>query len=503
MSVVYTEDYKIKSSSEIIYFIFDTNILVLFYICVYLNQKYYQMSIIYRYFTFVLITMFFPTLTAAEKLVYKIDLKKEIGSTTWLYIQNGFAEANQLKSDFILIEMNTYGGEVLYADSIRTKILNSKIPIYVFINNNAASAGALIAIACDKIYMRKGASIGAATVVNEKAEKMPDKYQSYMRATMRSTAEAHGKDTLINGKDTVFQWKRNPLIAEAMVDDKTEIPGIIEAGKTLTFTADEALKNNFCEGIAESVEIVIEKFLKINNYKIVEFKPSVWLDIKGLLMSSIIQGLLIMLIVGGIYYELQTPGIGFPLIVALTAAVLYFAPLYMDGLAANWEILIFLIGLVLIALELFVIPGFGIAGILGIVLIITGLTLSMLNNLDFDFRLVKNEEISKALLTVIGGVSLGFILIVYLSNKIGTKGIFRNLALNNTLDNKSGYIGVSMEAASIVGKQGKSATVLRLSGKVNVEGKIYDAISEDGFIEKDTEIVVVRYETGQVYVVKV
>ncbi len=450
--------------------------------------------------TFIIIS---DTINAAEKLIYKIDIKKEIGSTTWLYIQRGFQEATDNKSDAILIHMNTYGGEVLYADSIRTKILNSKIPVYVFVDNNAASAGALIAIACNKIFMRQGSSMGAATVVNETGAKMPDKYQSYMRATMRATAESHGKDTIINGNDTTYHWKRDPMIAEAMVDDRTVIPGIIDSGKTLTFTAQEAVKYHYCEGIAENVEEVIEKQLKIEDYKLVTFKPTGWDNIKGFLMSSVIHGLLIMLIIGGIYFELQTPGIGFPLGVAITAALLYFAPLYIDGLAANWEILIFIIGLVLLALELFVIPGFGIAGISGIILIIAGLTLSLLNNVNFDFRPVETGATGKALLTVIGGISLAFVLVVYISSKIGTKGIFHKIALVKTLDNQSGYIGVSMEAKKLIGKEGVASTVLRLSGKVQIEGKTYDAVSEDGFIEKGTPVRIIRYETGQVYVVKI
>ena len=219
-------------------------------------------------------------------------------------------------------------------------------------------------------------------------------------------------------------------------------------------------------------------------------------------MSSVLQGLLIMLIVGGIYFELQTPGIGFPLGVAITAAVLYFAPLYIDGLAANWEILIFIIGLVLVALELFVIPGFGVAGISGIILVILGLTLSLLNNVVFNFESVETGAIGKAFVTVMAGITLSFVLIIYLSSKIGTKGIFRNVALVKTLDNQSGYIGVSMDAKELVGQQGVASTVLRLSGKVQVEGKIYDAVSEDGFIEKGTIVQIIRYETGQVYVVK-
>ena len=457
---------------------------------------------IYICLIFVVVTTGLNLVFGADQLIFKIDLKKDIGSTTWLYIQKGFAEASDIKADAILIHMNTYGGEVVYADSIRTRILNSEIPVYIFVDNNAASAGALIAIACDKIYMRPGGSIGAATVVNETGAQMPDKYQSYMRATMRATAEAHGKDTIINGSDTTFNWKRDPLIAEAMVDDRTVIPGIIDSGKTLTFTALEAIKYNYCEGMANNVEEVIEKQLKVKDYELVVFEPTAWDNIKGFLMSSVLQGLLIMLIVGGIYFELQTPGIGFPLGVAITAAVLYFAPLYIDGLAANWEILIFIIGLVLVALELFVIPGFGVAGISGIILVISGLTLSLLNNVVFNFESVETGAIGKAFITVTGGITLSFTLVIYLSSKIGTKGIFRNVALVKTLDNESGYVGVSMDAKELIGQQGVASTVLRLSGKVQVDGKTYDAVSEDGFIEKGTLVEIIRYETGQVYVVK-
>jgi membrane-bound serine protease (ClpP class) len=451
------------------------------------------------YLTVVTITMCQNLLAENVKKFYVVDLKKDIGSTTWLYVQKGFESAKTINADYIFINMNTYGGEVLYADSIRTQILNSKIPVYVFVDNNAASAGALIAISCDKIFMRKGASIGAATVVNQTGEKMPDKYQSYMRATMRSTAEAHGKDTLINGKDTIFKWKRDPLIAEAMVDERTVIPGVVDSGKILTFTSLEAVKNNYCEGIAESIPQIIE----IKNYEIEKFQPTSWDNIKGFLMSSVFQGILIMLIIGGIYFELQTPGIGFPLIVSITAAVLYFAPLYMDGLAANWEILLFLIGLVLVALELFVIPGFGIAGISGITLVITGLTLSLLNNIDFNFEPVKTGAVGKALLTVIGGTSLAFVLILYLSSKIGSKGLFRYMALTKTLNNDDGFVGVSMANTILIGKSGIASTVLRPSGKVNIDGAVYDAVSVDGFIEKGDNIKVLRYETGQVYVEKI
>lgn len=447
-----------------------------------------------------MITISQNIIAAQHKILYVIDLKKEIGATTWLYVQKGFAEAENNHSDAIILHMNTYGGEVVYADSIRTAIVNSDLPVYVFVDNNAASAGALIAIACDEIYMRKGASIGAATVVDQSGAKMPDKYQSYMRAIMRSTAESHGKYAQINGRDTVMAWKRDPKIAEAMVDERTVIPGVVDSGKVLTFTALEAEKYHYCEGIVESVDELAMKKAGSVKYTLLKFEPTMWDNLKGFLMSSVLQGILIMLIIGGIYFELQTPGIGFPLIVAISAAVLYFAPLYIDGLAASWEILLFIIGLILIALELFVIPGFGVAGVSGIFLVITGLTLSLLGNVDFDFQYVNKQAIERALLTVITGMVVGFGLVLYLSSRIGSGKYFGKLALKATLDNKEGFIGVDMSNNNIVGMRGISATVLRPSGKVRIENVFYDAVSLDGFIEKGVVVQVVRFETGQLYV---
>ncbi len=461
----------------------------------------------YIFYIFVTITMCFITenLNASNKktTVFVIELKKDIGGTAWVYCQKAFNQANEKNADVILMHMNTYGGEVVFADSIRTRILNSPIPVYVFIDNNAASAGALIAIACDKIFMRPGAAIGAATVVNTTGQQMPDKYQSYMRATMRTTAEAHGKDTIIQGNDTIFQWKRDPKIAEAMVDDKVSIPGIIEAGKTLTFTAEEALQHGYCDGIAESIDEIIKNHITEANFEIIVFQPSFWDKVKGFFSSSIVRSILIMLIIGGIYFELQTPGIGFPLAISILAAVLFFVPLYIDGLAANWEILIFLLGLVLLALEIFVIPGFGIAGISGILFSVAGLTLSLINNVNFNFDGVQAGTVGKSLLTVLVGITLGFVLILYLSNKIGSTGIFKKMALNTALENKEGYIGVSMDELQLVGKTGYASTVLRPSGKVNVEGKVYDAVSTEGFIEKGVQVRVLEYRTGQIYVEKI
>ncbi len=441
--------------------------------------------------------------TDSTKLIYKFNIKQEIAPSTWRQTKKAFAEADSLNANIILIHLNTYGGTVLDADSIRTKILNSLIPVWVFIDNNAASAGALISIAADSIFMRPGANIGAATVVNQTGEKAPDKYQSYFRSIMRSTAESHGADTLINGQDTVIRWFRDPLIAEAMVDEDVFIPGIIDTGKILTFTAREAVKNGFCEGIVENVEELLEK-ANISHYEIKEYKPTTIDLIIGFLTHPVVSGILIMAIIGGIYFEMQTPGIGFPLVIAILAAIGYFAPLYLEGLAENWEIVIFVIGLILIALEIFIVPGFGITGAAGITLTVVGLTLSLLNNVRFNFENVNGQTILVALLTVTLSIFFGFVLAIYLSQKLFTaqKGALQSLALHSEQITANGYVAVDTQQFAMVGKTGIAQTVLRPSGKVLVDNTIWDAKSEDGFIDKGATIKVIRHEASQLYVEK-
>jgi membrane-bound serine protease (ClpP class) len=382
------------------------------------------------------------------------------------------------------------------ADSMRTAILYNPIPVYVFIDNNAASAGALISIAAKKIYMRKGANIGAATVVNQMGEAMPDKYQSYMRAMIRSTAEAHGKDTIIQGRDTIVRWVRDPAIAEAMVDERIVIPNLVDSNKVLTFTAEEAVRWGYCEGIAESIDEVIIQCLGYSDYELKSYSPT-WLDnLKGFLMNPVIQSIFILIIIGGIYFELQTPGVGFPSAAAILAAILYFAPLYIDGLAQNWEILVFIAGILLIATEIFVIPGFGIAGIGGIIFIVLGLTLSLLNNFNFNFENVTPPDFGRATLTVLLGLGAGFIFMLWLSNRIGHKGFFRKVALITDLESS---VSVPIPTG-LVGKEGVAETVLRPSGKIRIGDAWYDGVSESGFIEKGVKVKVIRFENAQVYV---
>lgn len=440
----------------------------------------YQVKI--YFFVLFLLSISFGSV-AQEFNVYSFSLNEEIGPSAWRTTKKALDEANSKKVDLIFIKMNTYGGMVNFADSIRTALLHSKIKTVVFVDNNAASAGALIAIACDRIYMRSGASIGAASVVNPQGEIMPEKYQSYMRGLMRATAEAKGRD---------------PRIAEAFVDPDVAIAGLNEKGKVLTLTADEALKAGYCAGKAETIEAVL-KSEGLTSYKITQYQPT-WIDkVIGILINPAISGILILLIIGGIYFEMQTPGVGFALLVSVVAALLFFAPLYLEGLAAHWEIALFIVGVILIALEVFVIPGFGIAGIAGIICVVAALTLSLVMNDFFDFTVTGGEQLTGSFLLVTGSMILSIIVCVIFGRAILKTSGFQRLVLQDEQRSAMGYT-VKQSRPELTSLVGIAKTDLRPSGKVEIEGKWYDAVALDGYIERGSEIYIEKQENYNLFV---
>lgn len=421
---------------------------------------------------------------------YKID--DNISKPALRLTEKAVKEAEAGDFDYIFLELNTFGGELDAADKIRTLLLNTKVPSMVFINNNAASAGALISIACDSIYMMPGGSIGAASVVDQNGEIMPDKYQSYMRSLMRTTAEHNG---------------RNPNIAQAMVDPDVEVKGISEKGKVLTLTSEEAARNGFCEGVVSSREEALAHAC-MATATITEQQLSTIDKIINFLVNPVVSGILIMCIVGGLYFELQAPGLGLPSVIAIAAALLFFAPHYLEGLAAHWEILLFLAGIVLLMLEFFVIPGFGIAGISGIVLILASLVLTLVYNVGFKFNFNPEFDaslyVSKMTILVLVSSLAGFFLSLWLGKKlILAETRFGSLALRTELESDKGFTSQDMRNERYVGKEGVAQTILRPAGKVNIDGEVLDATIEHGFANPGDKITVTKFENAQLFVRKV
>lgn len=450
--------------------------------------KYYRLlPVLILSFLFSVIELRAQPPSASKKFVYVFKISDEIAKPVWYKTKKALKEASELKADIIIIHMNTYGGLLDMADSIRTAILNDKIPVWVFIDNNAASAGALISIACDSIYMRQGANIGAATVVNQTGEQLPDKYQSYMRALMRSTAQATG---------------RNPDIAQAMVDPRIHVEGVNDSGQVVTFTAQEALKHGYCNAMAENIPEVLQK-AGVVNYTIHEQQLTATDKMIGFLTSSIVSGILIVIIIAGIYFEFQSPGAAFPILIAFIAAMFYFAPLYFEGLAANWEIMVFVAGVILLAVEIFAIPGFGVTGILGIFMMVMGLTLAMIDNTYFEFSSDATSKLTEAFFIVVIAFFISITGSIYLTRKLFTgKTFFGDLALVTTQQKNEGFTSADASYKEITGKSGIAHTMLRPAGKVMIEGMLYDAIALTGYIDKGEPVEVVKYEAAQIFVRK-
>jgi membrane-bound serine protease (ClpP class) len=419
--------------------------------------------------------MISATVPAQNTKVMVMDIKDVIDPRMTRYVALALDHAEKIKAEIVIIEMDTYGGILTDAKDIVDRIMSFKKPIWVFINADAASAGALISIACDSIYMAPGASIGAATVVDGSGERAPDKYQSYMRSIMRSTAEENN---------------RNPTIAEGMVDEGVQLDSIKKPGQVITFSTSEAIRHGYCEGKVSSIEEILKKNA-VANYDIERFSLGAADRVVSIFLNPFISGILILVILGGIYFEMQTPGVGFAGLAALVALILYLVPYYLNGLAENWEIIAFFIGLGLIAVEIFVLPGFGIAGIGGIILVVGSLVLIMINNDAFDFEFVAMNEVLRALAAVMGGLLGSMILFFVGGSKLPDTKFFKRVALTDTQESVQGYTA-NFIAGALSGKKGITETVLRPSGKVVVEGVIYDAYTRGEYIDKGTSVEVVN-----------
>ena len=419
---------------------------------------------------------------AAAQKVYVIKIREEIAPQMSHFVELGLEAATMDSADYIVIDMDTYGGALTDADLIRTALLEYPKPVYVYINKNAASAGALISIACDSIYMDRGSNIGSATVVDGEGKPAPDKYQSYMRAMMRSTAETN---------------HRKPEIAESMVGTVVGTDSIT-VGKVTAFTTSEAIANGYCEAEVHSLEELYKR-LHLEKATIVTFKLDTTNEIVNFFMNPALRGLLLLLIIGGIYFELQTPGVGFPLIAAMVGVVLYFVPSYLNGLAENWEILIFFVGAVLLILEIAVIPGFGVFGLAGLTLMVASLILVALNNNAFDFTFVPEGDIYITSGTVLFAFTAGIVLVFVEGNQFMKSAVFNKISLQETFAASDGFTS-NFNTESLIGKKGTSYSVLRPSGKVMIDGTIYDAYSRGEFIEEKKTIEVIEQVGGSLKV---
>ena len=436
---------------------------------------------LFRLFLFLFI--FLATLAAQAK-VFVVPIESEIDNRAARHFSLAQRQASEAGADILVVKLNTFGGALDAADSIRTALLRCPLPTVAFVDVNAASAGALIALACDSVYMAPAASMGSATVVNGAGEPMPEKYQSYMSTIMRATAEHHGRRA--EGDSTV--WRRDPAIAASMVNPE----------ESVSLTARQALACGYADGMAPDLNAVLAD-LQRSGEEVQYYQSSLTDDILGFLSNAAVRAVLIMLIIGGLYMEMHTPGLGFAGAVASVAAILYFLPGLIIGTMPAWVVLCLIAGVVLIALEIFVVPGFGVTGIAGIIAVAVALTGVMTTS-----DAVTGIDDIGAILRSVGIVAIGAVaaaaLVLYLTSSRGPKVFRRHTELMTELTVDKGFIGVDLSPRQYIGAVATTLTEMRPAGKIQIGDQTFDAVSTGEFIGRRRKVQVVRYENAQLYV---
>lgn len=417
--------------------------------------------------------------------IYVIPIEGMVDNGMKHLVERGLKDAKNAGAAGVILHVDTFGGLLDAADEIRTDILDFDRPIIAFIDKNAASAGALISIAADSIFMAPGSSMGAATVVEgQTGNKASEKMQSYMKGLMRSTAEATGRD---------------PRIAEAMVDESIAIEGIIDEGKLLTLSTSEALKLGFIEASLSDMEQVQER-MGWENAELFNVKEQWTESVLRFLSNPVVSSLLMLMMMGGMYFELQSPGLGFPGAIAGVGAALFFAPLYIMGLAESWEIVLFIVGILLILVEVFVIPGFGVAGFLGITLTVFSLGAALIGNIGLSFP--ETGAISRAIWTMVITLLLGIAFLVSMTRYLPRNQSFNRLVLQTISSEGSGNHDGLERRKALVGLQALTVTTLRPSGTILVGNDKIDVVSDGEFIDKNEPVIIVSAIGNRVVVRK-
>jgi membrane-bound serine protease (ClpP class) len=402
--------------------------------------------------------------------VYRIPIEGTIDRGLGPYVKRSLESALEMGARFAVLDINTPGGRVDAAWQIVDAVQESPIPVYAYVDR-ALSAGAMIALSAQAIYVRPGATIGAATPIIGTGEKASEKMVSAMRSEFRALAEAQGLD---------------PRVAEAMVDEEIAVPGVVEAGKLLTLSAEEALQIGYARGEFGTLdELLVE--LGARNATVRTMSPNWAENIVRFLTNPVFAPLLLSLGFLGLLFEVKTPGFGVGGLVGLIGLGLFFGAHLIVGLAGWEEMILIAAGLVLVALEVFVIPGFGVAGALGIVALGAGLVMSMLGRFPTFMDLGTAFAAIGVAMALTGAFAYAFLRHLKWSRRLG--GIFLRAATTK----EAGYISGDVRP-DLEGHVGVAATSLRPAGVGIFGDERIDVVSEGPWIDEGSRIEIMQSE---------
>ncbi len=460
------------------------------YLCFYFISLIFRMkfSLMKSYF----LTIFLYISFLYSDVIYKVPIEGVIDLGLPPFIERVLKEAEQNGAKAIIFDINTFGGRVDAATQIKDAIMGADIQTIAFINRRAISAGALISLSCETIYMTGGGLIGAATAVDMSGKKGSEKVISFMREEMASTAEKRG---------------RNKDIARGMVDEELEFSYLIidkdtlvvtdiegrKDGKLISLTTDQAIKYKIADGTAENILGVLDS-LSYSDINIIDTEENWSESFVRFLTNPVVASLLTTFGFLGILFELQSPGWGIPGVVGLICLILSLSVSYIAQLATMSDLLFIVGGLLLLLLELLVIPGFGIAGISGIAIFIYGLYLLLLPDIP-----VSDEIISQAtdgFLIGLIGAAIGLYLLARLMVK--TK-FWTQLTSPSTQKKEDGYT-TTFGWEELVGKIGVTDTDLHPAGWVKITDKRVFVVSEGDYIEKGQDVEILSVDGNRIVV---
>ncbi len=434
----------------------------------------------------------FAVSTLYAEIVYRVPIEGTIDLGLPPFIQRTLDEAESKNAAVVIFDINTFGGRVDAATQIKDAILGADVPTVAFINRRAISAGALISLSCEKIFMTGGGLIGAATAVDMSGKKGSEKVISFMREEMASTAERRG---------------RNKEIARGMVDEELNFTHLFingdsievndiegrKDGKLISLTTDQAIKYGIADGTAETIDALLDS-LGHNSLEIMESSENWSENIVRFLTNPVVASLLTTFGFLGILFELQSPGWGIPGFVGLTCLILSLSVSYIAQLATMSDMIFILTGLSLMLLEMLVIPGFGIVGLGGIGFMLYGLYLLLLPEVP-----VGEEVLGQAMDGFLIGLLGAIVGIVLLAKLMIRSKFWEQLTAPSSQKRDQGFSN-TQGWEDLHGKEGTSDTDLHPSGWVIIDGQRIFVVSEGGFIEKGKKVTILSVDGNRVLV---
>lgn len=418
----------------------------------------------------ILLILSVPALAQPGDVVYIIPIEGNIDPALASFVERIYDEAEEADAARVILEIDTYGGYIDAAILINERALRSSVPTTSFVTKKAISAGALITLSGEKIFMAPGTTIGAAEprLGDQKAD---EKVVSMWSQKLRAAAETYGRDG---------------NIAAAMADADIEIEGLKAKGKLLTLTQQQALELKMADFSAANRQEVLN-LSNLSDSRVVVAEASSAENLARWVTNPYISPILLTIGFAGIILELLTVGWGVSGLLGLTSLGLYFGGHFIAGFTGWESILLFIIGIILMLVEIFVVPGFGIAGVAGLGAMIFSIILTA-------------TSLEQAIISLIIAL-LGTVVLVVISFKyMRTRRMWNRLILGTRQEKSEGYVAPEENLSELLGAQGISLTPLRPSGTAEINGKRIDVVTEGGFIPRDTEVQVVQVEGTRVVV---